>query len=155
MQHTHKLPRMGERDIHKDQVQQYQIGVLKEEMVLLRKQISLLSKKVAFLEKNNYDSKKTVGNDRNLSCAASQSTLPKNIPKRSGVRPECINPTPNPSSCQRHVSLGSKPIVQKPYFGQPSLRSFSHALASSFRGISRFDNAEAEDALFAILTEKP
>jgi len=135
IRNAHKLPKIGE-NTHKAQTQQYQIGVVKEEMKLLREQILLLGKRVAFLEQNvkHFDGKKPIENNRNISDAAPRS--PMN--------------TPNSSNYRANIPSGSTPSSNRSLLKKPSLRSFSQALASSIQGITRFDNAE--DVLFAVLT---
>jgi len=122
-------------------------------MALLRKEISLLWKRVAFLEKRIGDSKKMIANKNDRNWSEAPSTPSSHIIPNSGIRPKSIEPSPNSSNCRGKFSPGQTQVAEKSFCAKPSLRSFSQALVSSIRGISKLDNAE--DALFDILTKLP
>jgi len=136
IRHANKLPRIGQRDIHKSLTQQYQISVVKEEVQMLRNQLSLLTKRVALLERqsDNSDAVNSFG-------LRGQQPTPTRVLQSDKTKPNSIFPSNLP---------GPSYMTKQSFRTKPSLRRFSQALASSIRGISQFDNVE--DALFTILT---
>lgn len=137
IQHAHKLPKIDHRDIHKPQTHQYQIGIVKEEVQMLRDQLTILAKRVAFLERqgDNNDTVNSFGS--RLPQPSSTPVLQSDKTKLNGILP--IN------------SPGPSPMNKQSFRNKQSLHKFSQALASSIRGISPFDNVE--DALYTILAE--
>jgi len=169
IRNAHKLPKIGEKDTHKAQTQQYQIGVVKEDISLLREHVAILSKRVTFLEKQHIEKKK----QRTINCNLSHSVtkdLGSKVSYNSVGQPEitqhtpnskdslilgCVSPhpsgnSPNPTG---NSSPGSTQHGTKSFIVKPSLHDFSKNLETSLKDITHLDNPE--DFLFSLLTNKP
>jgi len=161
IRNAHKLPKIGERDTHKAQTQQYQIGVVKDELGLLREQVLLLSKKVSVLENQNIDPRKAIEKDPNLSRIIACPNLVPKVSYTSVDHSEITQRTPNSKVSLPHGYIPPPPPGNfspdaaqsgtESFREKPSLRVFSQNLALSMRGISKLDNAEAGDFLYAMI----
>lgn len=171
IRNDHKLPKIGEKDTHRAEIQQHQIRVVNKEVGRLREQVSLLSKRLSFFEAHFFEEKKTSANDVDLSYSVRPDLLTKDAESKvtfnSGGQPEvthynynamssfpngCVSPNPSGNSANppgksslRSVQPGAKYFLTK-----PSLQDFSKKLESSIRDITNLDNPE--DALFDLLT---
>jgi len=160
---TNKHPKMGEKGTCKTQTQQYRIGMMNDEISLLRKQVALLSKRVIFLEKQHSERKESNGTDYNLSLSVRPDLLSKVMysSENSVGQSEITHHTPNSKSSLQHAyepttpprksspgltQLGTKYVTIK-----PSLHDFSKNLETSLQDITYLDNPE--DFLFDKLTK--
>jgi len=146
---AHTFPGI-EKHTHKTQTQQYQIGLVKKEVTLLREQVSVLSKRAAFLEQNmNDEVKKSIEKNRNLSYAATRSLLSPQKYPLNGQQSDSKQSMLNLTSYQGNISTNSTAGPNKSLCKKTSLHDFSQALVSSIRGISKLNYAE--DILFTLL----